>query len=73
MSERGRVLIADDQPEVRELLAEKLRARGKEAEVFHTGRELLDHLAAMAKGWSWPFSTSTSALPSPMAWRSSSG
>ncbi len=50
MSDRGRVLIADDQPEVRELLAEKLRARGKEAEVFHTGTELLDHLAVHGEG-----------------------
>ena len=50
MSGRGRVLIADDQPEVRDLLAEKLRARGKRAEVFHTGTELLDHLAEDGEG-----------------------
>ena len=50
MSDRGRVLIADDQPEVRELLADKLRGRGKQAEVFHTGTELLDHLAESGEG-----------------------
>ena len=50
MNDRGRVLIADDQPEVRELLAEKLRARGKRAEVFQTGTELLDHLAEDGEG-----------------------
>ena len=50
MSGRGRVLIADDQPEVRELLAGKLRARGKQAEVFPTGTELLDQLAEDGEG-----------------------
>ncbi len=46
MSARGRVLIADDQVEVRDLLAEKLRARGKQTEAFATGRELLKRLLA---------------------------
>jgi DNA-binding NtrC family response regulator len=41
VNSRGRVLIADDQREVRDLLAEKLRARGKQTEAFATGRELL--------------------------------
>ncbi len=50
MSGRGRVVIADDQPEVRELLAHKLRSRGKQTEVFHTGTELLVHLADHGDG-----------------------
>ena len=45
MSARGRVLIADDQQEVRDLLADKLRARGKHTEVFATGTDLVRHLA----------------------------
>ena len=42
----GRVLIADDQREVRDLLADKLRARGKQTEVFSSGRELLASVKA---------------------------
>ena len=38
------VLIADDQPEMRELLAEKLRGRGKEVLAFPTGQRLIGHL-----------------------------
>ena len=44
MSAAGRVLIADDQPEVLDLLAEKLRSRGKEVAAFATGAELARHL-----------------------------
>jgi DNA-binding NtrC family response regulator len=50
VSDRGRVLIADDQAEVRELLADKLRARGKQTEAFGTGAELLEHLASDGDG-----------------------
>ncbi len=46
MSTGGRVLIADDQREVRDLLADKLRARGKQTEVFSSGRELLSQIEA---------------------------
>ena len=38
------VLIADDQPEMRELLAEKLRGLGKEVLAFPTGQRLIGHL-----------------------------
>ena len=40
----GRVLIADDQREVRDLLADKLRARGKQTESFASGRDLLKQI-----------------------------
>jgi len=40
------VLIADDQQELRDLLAEKLRALGKEVISFSSGRRLLGHLEA---------------------------
>ncbi|HJP30826.1 MAG TPA: sigma-54 dependent transcriptional regulator [Candidatus Latescibacteria bacterium] len=45
MSDGGRVLIADDQREVRDLLADKLRARGKQIQAFASGRELLSQIA----------------------------
>ena len=38
------VLIADDQPEVLDLLAEQLRERGKEVIPFSSGTRLLQHL-----------------------------
>ena len=40
------VLIADDQQELREMLAEKLRSLGKEVISFSNGQRLLGHLAA---------------------------
>ena len=40
------VLIADDQRELREMLAEKLRSLGKEVISFSNGQRLLGHLAA---------------------------
>jgi DNA-binding NtrC family response regulator len=46
----GRVLIADDQPEVRDVLVEKLRSRGKAAEAFGTGTELLRQLGSDGDG-----------------------
>lgn len=46
MSDGGLVLIADDQVEVRDLLADKLRARGKQTESFASGRELFSRLGA---------------------------
>jgi len=47
---RGKVLIADDQPEVRDLLADKLRARGKEVVAFATGTELVSALDGEGEG-----------------------
>ena len=47
---RGRVYIADDQREVRDLLADKLRARGKEVEAFASGRELVEALGKSSEG-----------------------
>jgi len=47
---RGKVLIADDQPEVRDLLADKLRARGKEVAAFPSGSELVACLSAEGEG-----------------------
>ena len=44
MDTAGRVLIADDQPEVLDLLAGTLRSRGKEVEAFATGAKLVQHL-----------------------------
>ncbi|MDP7634606.1 MAG: response regulator, partial [Candidatus Latescibacteria bacterium] len=44
MSDKGQVLLADDQQEVRDLLADKLRSRGKQAHAFATGRELVQTL-----------------------------
>ncbi len=38
------VLVADDQPEMRELLAEKLCGLGKEVRAFPTGQRLIGHL-----------------------------
>ena len=38
------VLIADDQEELREVLADKLHALGKEVIAFSSGRRLLVHL-----------------------------
>lgn len=38
------VLIADDQQELRDLLAEKLRGLGKDVISFSSGRRLLGHL-----------------------------
>lgn len=46
MSARGRVLIADDQPEVRDLLSDKLRARGKQTEAFASGTALVQRILA---------------------------
>ena len=43
------VLIADDQPEMRELLAEKLRGLGKEVLAFPTGQRLIAHLDSGAE------------------------
>ena len=40
----GRVLIADDQAEVRQLLARKLQERGKQVGVFASGSALVAHL-----------------------------
>ncbi|MSR84426.1 MAG: response regulator [Candidatus Latescibacteria bacterium] len=40
----GRVLIADDQAEVRQLLARKLQERGKQVSVFASGSALVAHL-----------------------------
>lgn len=40
------VLIADDQRELREMLAEKLHSLGKEVLAFSTGQRLLGHLTA---------------------------
>jgi DNA-binding NtrC family response regulator len=45
---RSVVLIADDQPEVLQLLAEKLRGRGKEVLAFTTGALLVQHLRQSA-------------------------
>ncbi|MBI2506205.1 MAG: sigma-54-dependent Fis family transcriptional regulator [Candidatus Latescibacteria bacterium] len=42
--QKGRVLIADDQPEVRELLARKLQERGKQVRAFASGSALVEHL-----------------------------
>ncbi|MCH7994143.1 MAG: sigma-54-dependent Fis family transcriptional regulator, partial [Planctomycetes bacterium] len=42
----GLVFIADDQREVRELLADKLRARGKQTKSFASGRDLLKQIEA---------------------------
>ena len=44
----GIVLIADDQPEVLELLAQKLRTRGKQVRAFATGAQLTQHLIQTA-------------------------
>lgn len=41
----SRVFIADDQPEVLELLAEKLRSRGKAVEAFSSGARLAERLS----------------------------
>ncbi len=41
---KGRVLIADDQQEVRQLLARKLQERGKEVRAFASGVALVAHL-----------------------------
>ncbi|MFH1570226.1 MAG: sigma-54 dependent transcriptional regulator [Gemmatimonadota bacterium] len=41
---RGRVYIADDQREVRDLLADKLRARGKEVAAYSSGVQLVEAL-----------------------------
>ena len=41
---QGRVLVADDQAEVREVLVDRLRSRGKAAEAFPTGTELVRQL-----------------------------
>ena len=41
----SRVFIADDQPEVLDLLAEKLRSRGKTVEAFQSGARLAERLA----------------------------
>ena len=46
----GKVLIADDQPEVREMLVDKLRSRGKAAEAFGTGAELVRQLGSDGDG-----------------------
>ena len=40
------VLIADDQQELREMLAEKLSSLGKDVISFSNGQRLLGHLAA---------------------------
>ena len=44
------VLIADDQPEVRALLAAQLRDRGKDVREFATGTQLLQQLALEGEG-----------------------
>ena len=41
----NRVFIADDQPEVLDLLADKLRSRGKVVEAFPSGARLTERLA----------------------------
>jgi len=41
---KGRVLVADDQPELRQLLARKLQERGKEVGAFASGRALVASL-----------------------------
>ena len=40
----NRVFIADDQPEVLDLLADKLRSRGKMVEAFPSGARLTERL-----------------------------
>jgi len=40
------VLIDDDQPEVRDLLSDKLRARDKQTEAFASGTELVQLILA---------------------------
>jgi DNA-binding NtrC family response regulator len=46
----GRVFIADDQAEVRDLLADKLRGRGKSVDAFASGSDLLTHLTVDGEG-----------------------
>ena len=48
--ERPSVFIADDQQQVRDLLAERLGQRNKSVRVFPSGRDLLEELSASADG-----------------------
>lgn len=47
---KGRVLVADDQAEVRQLLTRKLQERGKVVGAFATGRALMAELVAAGEG-----------------------
>ena len=44
MQTKGRILVVDDEPSVREVLSRFLKAKGFEVNAVSNGREALDHL-----------------------------
>ena len=61
----SRVLVVDDEPQIRRALAINLHARGYQVDLAATGEEALQAAAEQpATWWSW-----TLACPASAAWR----